>query len=76
MTLSSKAARKKVLLIASLVVALDQITKFWAVSTLQNQPRVALLPALIGDGGPWISLTVTRNTGAAFSLGANLTIIF
>jgi signal peptidase II len=75
-TLSSNSAQKKVLLIALLVVVLDQITKFWVVSTLENSPRISILPALIGDGGPWISLTVTRNTGAAFSLGSNFTFIF
>ncbi|MFY9325238.1 MAG: signal peptidase II [Candidatus Nanopelagicales bacterium] len=76
MTLSSSAAQKKVLVIAFILLALDQFTKFWAVLTLENRPRISLIPALIGDGGPWVSLTVTRNTGAAFSFGSNFTFIF
>ncbi len=62
MTLSSSAAQKKVLVIAFILLALDQFTKFWAVLTLENRPRISLIPALIGEGGPWVSLTVTSET--------------
>lgn len=42
------------------VVVLDQLTKYWAVSALPLYTPVAVMPSL--------NLTLTRNTGAAFSL--------
>ena len=61
--------------VALIVVALDQLSKAWAVSTLR--PR--LLPG--GEGsveilGSLLKLTYTQNTGAAFSIGTGATWIF
>ena len=59
---------------AGAVVAVDQVTKAWAVSTMQ--PRIA-----DGDGpiyllGPLLRLTYTENSGAAFGFGAGYTWVF
>ena len=56
------------------VVVVDQLTKAWAVSTMQ--PRIAS-----GDGpiyllGPLLRLTYTENSGAAFGFGAGYTWVF
>ncbi|MCI5825470.1 MAG: signal peptidase II [Arcanobacterium sp.] len=48
-------------------VAIDQLTKFWAVNALQV-PRPLL--------GNFLTLQLTYNSGAAFSLGAGSTWIF
>lgn len=47
------------------IVALDIATKWWAQSALLHGRSVFLLESLLGDGLP---LTLTYNTGAAFSL--------
>lgn len=67
------AARRRrallvVLLAAVVVVVLDQLTKLWAVATLEGRAPVAVL-------GDWLQLTFVRNPGAAFSLGAGSTLI-
>ncbi len=46
--------------LAAGVVVLDRVTKLWALSVLDMHRPVAVLPSL--------NLTLTRNTGAAFSL--------
>jgi signal peptidase II len=51
------------------VVALDQITKHLAVERLDGEPPVRLLGGLL-------YLDLTRNSGAAFSIGTNFTVIF
>lgn len=57
--------RKNLLLPASIIVTIDQITKILAVERLENQKIVELFWTL--------QLNVTRNKGASFSLGTNLT---
>lgn len=48
---------------AVVLLALDLWLKGWAAANLQGQPSRVLIPGLLG-------LTYTRNTGAAFGLGA------
>lgn len=55
--------------VAALVVAIDQATKFWAVSTLSRGETVPVIGDLIG-------LRLTYNPGAAFSIGAEHTWVF
>lgn len=55
--------------IATVVVVLDQLTKFLAVRYLEGQPSIDIL-------GPWLRLSFLRNSGAAFSLGTGYTFIF
>lgn len=58
-----------VLLIGAGVVALDQITKWWAEQSLSGKPPVQVL-------GEVLQLTFVRNPGGAFSLGTQHTWIF
>ena len=51
------------------VVVVDQATKTWAQSSLAGEPPVRLL-------GEWLQLTYVRNSGAAFSIGGGLTVVF
>ena len=53
---------------AIVVIALDQLTKLWAVAALEGRPPVAVL-------GDWLKLAFVRNPGAAFSLGAGSTLV-
>lgn len=57
-----------VLLVAVAVLVLDQLTKVWAVATLEGQPTINL-------AGEYLRLTFVRNSGAAFSLGSGSTIV-
>lgn len=50
------------------VVALDQVTKWLAVSHLPPREAVPVL-------GDWFRLLLVRNPGAAFSMGTNMTIV-
>lgn len=52
-----------------IVVALDQLTKNWAVAHLEHQPPIPII-----DG--WVSLLFFRNGGAAFGMGAGATWLF
>lgn len=55
-----KAGKKmKWLGLSAVVIALDQITKLWVVSSLRLHESIPLLP--------FFSLTYVQNTGAAFS---------
>jgi signal peptidase II len=58
-----------VLAVAAVVVVVDVITKIIAVNRLSNRPPVHVI-----DG--FLELTVTRNAGAAFSVGVGATAIF
>lgn len=58
-----------VLIIGASVLAVDQLTKWLAVSHLQGQPPVEVV-------GDWLQLTFVRNPGAAFSIGTQYTWIF
>lgn len=55
--------------IAMAVIALDQLTKWWAEQALAGRPPVQLL-------GEWLQLTFTRNPGGAFSIGTQYTWLF
>ncbi|GAA2070526.1 signal peptidase II [Aeromicrobium halocynthiae] len=48
--------------------AIDQLTKVWAVATLEGEPSRELVPG-------FLSLTFLRNPGAAFGMGASMTVI-
>lgn len=60
--------KKKWLLLDFLIlcigVFLDQITKFWAVQTLKDQPAIELIPKIL-------ELRYLENTGAAFGMLQN-----
>lgn len=56
------------LAVAATVVILDQLTKLWAVATLEGSPP----RQLVGD---LLKLHFVRNPGAAFSLGGSYTLI-
>ena len=66
-------ARRGVLLVAAaaaaLVYVLDQLTKWWVVSTMEPGRRIPVV-----DGLLWWQFI--RNPGAAFSLGENITWVF
>jgi signal peptidase II len=59
------------LVIAVLVVALDQLTKQWATQALSGDPLSG--PSMLGG---WIDLTYATNTGAAFGVLADRGILF
>lgn len=56
-----------VAVMAGVVLVVDQLTKVWAVATLEGQPSREVL-------GEVLRLTFVRNPGAAFSLGSGSTI--
>ena len=62
-TASPGRARRAVLLAAAPLIVLDQVTKAVAVARLEGASGVRLL-------GDVLRLDLTRNSGAAFSLGA------
>jgi len=55
--------------IAFVVLAIDLVTKYLAVARLSDHPPVRLL-------GGAVYLVLTRNSGAAFSLGTGYTFVF
>jgi signal peptidase II len=55
--------------VAVLVLALDIISKVVVVATLSNRAPISLL-------GGFLHLRVSRNPGAAFSLGTSLTVLY
>jgi signal peptidase II len=55
--------------VALLIVVTDVVSKLIAVAKLSDRPRVTLIPHVL-----W--LTMTRNAGAAFSVGTGSTIVF
>ena len=58
------------LAVAALVIVLaDVLTKYLVVARLSDQPPLRLL-------GGAVYFTLTRNSGAAFSLGTHLTFVF
>ena len=54
------------LAVAVAAYAIDVVTKTWAVSSLAGQPPIEVL-------GDFLQLRLTRNPGAAFSLGTSAT---
>lgn len=67
-----------VLVVAAVVIVLDQGTKALAVAHLEQRvDPVVVIGAVFGDGiGPLLRLTFARNSGAAFSIGTGMTWIF
>jgi len=61
-------------LVTLTVVILDRLTKAWAISTML--PRMQSGEGPIDLLGPWLRLTYTENTGAAFSIGTGYTWVF
>lgn len=55
-----------VVAVAVVVLLVDQLTKVWALSALDAAPRRALVGDLLG-------LELTRNAGAALSIGTGMT---
>jgi signal peptidase II len=56
-------------LLAVVVYATDQLTKLWVTSTMLEGERIPVLPPLLH----WYYI---RNSGAAFSIGENVTWVF
>lgn len=54
--------------VAAGVLVVDQVSKSIAVARLEGEPSVELL-------GQWLRLTFVRNSGAAFSLAGNYTVL-
>jgi len=68
--MTEPARRVGILLgVALLVLALDIVSKVTVVATLSNRPPIRLL-------GGFLTLRVSRNPGAAFSLGTSLTVLY
>ncbi len=68
--MSAAPRRVGVLLgVAAAVLAVDITSKAIVVATLSNRPPVVLL-------GGFLTLRVSRNPGAAFSIGTSLTLVF
>ncbi len=61
--------RRLIFKIAIAVVLLDQLSKIAAVAFLEDKAPVKLI-------GNYLQLSFTRNPGAAFSMGTNVTFIF
>lgn len=57
------------LVLAVVVLLVDQLTKLWAVSALSGGERVAVIP-------PLIHFRLLYNAGAAFSTGTGVTWVF
>ena len=57
------------LLLAVPIVLIDQLTKIWAVTRLEGRPPVPVV-------GDTVRLLLVRNSGAAFSLGTDSTVVF
>jgi signal peptidase II len=62
------------LAVAAIVIVIDQLTKVWALATLQ--PRIAAGEGPIQVVGTWFQLTFVENTGAGFGIGAGFTWLF
>ena len=63
-------------LVALGVIVLDQLTKWWAVSSVLPQVRAAGGSPAYEFLGGLLSITYTENTGAAFGMGTGFTWIF
>ncbi len=72
-SLSAAAERQPrvlaLLAVAVFVLAADIVSKTIVVSTLSDRPPISLL-------GGFLKLTVSRNPGAAFSIGTSVTVVF
>ena len=54
---------------AAFVWLVDRVTKLLAIEHLKGRPPVPVV-------GEWLQLTYVENTGAAFSLGTGMTVVF
>ncbi|MGW5366500.1 signal peptidase II [Actinopolymorpha pittospori] len=61
--------RVVVFAVAAVILAVDQATKFWAVSSLTDRAPISLI-------GDFLELRLLYNPGAAFSIGTGATWIF
>lgn len=61
-------------LVAVVVIIVDQLTKYWVVSSIR--PRIESGEGPIVLLGGFLKLTSAKNTGAAFSIGTGYTWIF
>ena len=61
--------RRLIFKIAIAVILLDQLAKIAAVAFLEHKAPIKLI-------GHYLKLSFTRNPGAAFSMGTNVTFIF
>lgn len=61
--------RSRVFAIALVVIAVDQLTKVWAVSRLEVGPDIKVI-------GDFFKLSFTRNPGASFSFATGTTWLF
>lgn len=59
----------RMLVLAAVVLLVDQASKFWAISALSDGEGITLIPRLIG-------LRLLLNPGAAFSIGEGTTWVF
>ncbi|MGW5266623.1 signal peptidase II [Microbispora sp. NPDC004025] len=59
----------RMLVLAAMVLLLDQVSKFWAISALSNGESITVIPQLI-------RLRLLLNPGAAFSIGEGVTWVF
>jgi len=68
-----RVARRSAILVvvpvAAVVVLLDQLTKAWALASIQGQPATEVL-------GKWLQWSFATNSGAAFSFGRGNTWVF
>lgn len=60
---------RALLLVSGIVLALDLVSKIVAVATLSERAPIELLGGLL-------TLRLTRNAGAAFSIGVGMTVVF
>jgi signal peptidase II len=63
-----------VLVVAAVVVVLDQISKYWAATSIRD--RLESGEGAIEIVGSFLKFTYAENTGAAFSIGTGFTWIF
>ena len=61
---------------ATLLVVVDQLIKFWVVTELKGKPAISLIGPLNADSDVSVLRFVfVSNTGAAFGLGSNFTLV-
>lgn len=61
---------------AGILAAIDQLIKFWVVTALKGQPAIVVIGPLNEDSTVNVlRLVFATNTGAAFGLGSNFTLV-
>lgn len=65
---ASRSAVRLFIVVAAVVLVIDQVTKVLAVKFLEGEPSTTLVPGLL-------DLTFLRNPGAAFGQGSSMTIV-